>query len=53
MTSKKIAQFSRPLTPSPIYVQNSSTPLNLDVQFQTDPPLQMITNQFKENIIQG
>ena len=30
-----------------IYVQNSSTPLTLNVQFQTNP------NQLKENIIQG
>ena len=37
------------------YIQNSSTPLTLDVQFPTNPPppLQMITNQSKENIIQG
>ena len=35
----------------------SSTPLTLDVQFQTNPlltpSLQMIANQLKENIIQG
>ena len=39
-----------------IYLQNSSTPLTLDVQFQPtppSPPLQMITNQLKENITQG
>ena len=38
-----------------IYVQNSSTPLTLDVQCQTNPPtpLQMTTNQLKENISQG
>ena len=39
-----------------IYVQNSSTPLTLDVQFQPtppSPPLQMINNQLKENITQG
>ena len=54
MTSMKIVQFSRPSTLLSIYVQNYSTPLTLDVQFQTPPlPLQMITNQLKENIIQG
>ena len=54
MTSMKIVQFSRPSTLLSIYVQNYSTPLTLDVQCQTPPlPLQMITNQLKENIIQG
>ena len=58
MTSMKIVQLSRPPTPTSIYVQNSSTSLNLGVQFQTNlppsaPSLQMITNQLKENIIQG
>ena len=48
MTSMKIVQFSRPPTLLCIYVQNSSTPLALDVQFQTKPP-----NQLKEIIIQG
>ena len=42
--------------PLSIYVQNSSTALTLDVQFQTNLPsllaLQMITSQLKENIIQ-
>ena len=55
MTSMKIVQFSRPPPPFSIYVQNSSTPLTLDVQFQTTtpspPPLQMIpcmrTNEIK------
>ena len=38
----------------PIYIQNSSTSLTLDVQFQTNPPpLQAINKQLKENIIQG
>ena len=37
MTSMKIVQFSRPPTPFSIYVQNSSTFLNSDVQFQTTP----------------
>ena len=49
MTSTKTVQFSRFPTPLSIYVQNFSTPLTLDVQFQT-PSLQMITNQLKENI---
>ena len=33
-------------------VKNSSTPLTFDVQFQTSPSLQMITNQYKENVTQ-
>ena len=39
----------------PIYVRNSSTPLSLDAQFPTNPPsfCQVITNQWKENIIQA
>ena len=49
----KIVQCSRPLTPFSSYVQSYSTTLTLDVQFQTNPLLQMITNQLKENIIQG
>ena len=62
MTSMKIVQFSRLLSPCFIYVQNSFTPLTLDVQFQTKNSsptpfsllcLQIITNQLKENIIQG
>ena len=32
----KIVQFSRPPTLLSIYVQNSSTPLTLDIQFQTN-----------------
>ena len=53
MTSMKIAQFLRPPTPLSICIQNSSTLLTLDVQFQTNrSPLQMITNQLKENLIQ-
>ena len=53
MTSMEIVQFLRPpLHPLSINVQNSSNPLTLDVQFQRNPPL-MITNQLKENIIQG
>ena len=55
MMSMKIVQFSRPPPPLSSYVQNSSTPWALDVQFQTNPspPLQMITNQLRENIVQG
>ena len=49
----KLSNFQDPPPPLSIYFQNSSTPLALDVQFQTKPPLQMITNQLKENIIQG
>ena len=53
--SRKVVQFSRshppPPTPLFIYIQNSSTPLDLDAQFQTNrPSLQMITNQLKENM---
>ena len=52
--SMKIVHFSRPITPLSIYAQNSSTSLSLNIQFQTlPPPLQMITNQLKENTIQG
>ena len=50
MTSMKIVQISRPPPPMSSYVQNSSTPLTLDVQFQTRPYLQMITNQLKGNM---
>ena len=51
----KLSIFQDPPPPPllSIYVQNSSTPLTLDVQFQTNPHLQMITIQLKENIIQG
>ena len=50
----KLFNFQYPHSPLSIYVQNSSTLLTLDVQFQTNPiPLQMITNQLKENTIQG
>ena len=55
MMSMKIVQYSRSRTPCPS-TSNSSTPLTLDVQFQTNLPsllaLQMITSQLKENIIQ-
>ena len=36
MTSMKIGQFPRPPSPLSSYDQNSSTPLTLDVQFQTE-----------------
>ena len=56
MTSMQTFQLLRPL-PSPpplsIHVQNSSTSLTLGVQYQINPPLQMITSQLKVNIIQG
>ena len=56
VTSMKISNFQDAKPPLSIYIQNSFTPLTLDVQFQTNlppslPP-QMITNQLKENIIQ-
>ena len=38
MTFMKVSQFSRPPTPLSIYVEDSSTPLTLDIQFQTNPP---------------
>ena len=38
MKSMKIVHFLRPQPPLSIYVQNSSTPLTLDVQFQMNPP---------------
>ena len=47
----KLSNFQDPPPPLSIYVQSSSTPLTLDAQFQRNPPLQMIANQFKENII--
>ena len=54
MTSMKVVQLSRPPIPLSIHVQNYTNPLTLGVQFQTNPPpLQMITNQFQGNIIQG
>ena len=54
MTSMEIVQFFKPppTPPLPINVQNSSIPLTLDVQFTRNHSL-MITNQLKENIIQG
>ena len=55
MTSMKIVHLPPPWSG---YVQNSSTPLDLDVQSQTNTPpppillpLPIITNQLKENII--
>ena len=55
MTSMKIVQFLRPPPPPlSICVQNSTTPLSLDVQFKLNPPSprQVLTNQWKENTIQ-
>ena len=54
MTSMKIVQFSRP--PPPVfsrYVQNSSTPLALGVQFQMNLPSPNDKQSIKRNIIQG
>ena len=47
MTPMKIVQFSTPPVPAPLssYVQNSSTPLTLDVQFQTKSPHSPYDNQ--------
>ena len=50
MASMKIVQFSRNSTPLSIYVQNSSNPLTLDVQFQTNLPSPNDNHQLKENI---
>ena len=54
MTSMKIVQFSRLPTPLVDLRPKFFQPLDLDVQTQTNPhpPLQMITNQLKENIIE-
>ena len=57
MTSMKIVQFSR--TPTPLVHLRPLLlhPLELGRPISSEPPtpplLQMITNQFKENIIQG
>ena len=54
MTSMQTFQLLRPpLPPLSIRVQNSSTSLTLGVQYQINPPLQMIISQLKVNIIQG
>ena len=49
---RKLSNFQDPPPPLYSYVQNSSTPLILDVEFQTNPPLPlsllMITGQSKE-----
>ena len=54
MAFMKTLQFLRSPPPLSIYVQNASTSFTYEFQFQTksSPPLQMITNQLKENIIQ-
>ena len=50
----KLSNFQYPLrTPLTIYVQIFFIPLTLHVQFQMTTPLQMITNQLKEKIVQG
>ena len=50
----KLSNFYDLPHPLSIYVQTSSTPLFLEVRFQTNPPpFLMITNQLKQNIIQG
>ena len=49
----KLSNFEDPQPPLSIYVQNSYTPLTLDINFKQTPSLQMITNQIRENIIQG
>ena len=60
ITSMKIVHLSRhalPLPPLSSYVQSSSTPLTLNVQFKRilslALPLQIKTNQLKYNKIQG
>ena len=45
MTSMKIFEFLRPLTPFIYYIQNSSTPMTLDVKFQTALPPSPYDNQ--------
>ena len=54
----ELSNFQDPPPSLSSYVQYSSIPLTLDVQFQTNPlslslSLQMIINQLKESIIQG
>ena len=55
MTSMKVIQFVRLPTPLFINFQTSSTPIDLGRAISNEPPpaLVMITNQLKENIIQG
>ena len=54
MAFVRIVQFQDPSPPLSIYVQNFSTPMSLDVQFQTKRfSMQVITNQLKEYMIQG
>ena len=51
---KQFSNFQDPSSTLSVYVQNCSTIFTLDVHFRTNPPpLQMITNQWKENMIQG
>ena len=55
MTSMKIVQFSRPTTPCPSKseILPPSWPWTSNFERTPPPPLQMITNQLKENMIQG
>ena len=56
MTSMKIAQFSRPPTPLVQLFPKLFHPLDLGRPIANESPhlpLQMITTQLKENIIQG
>ena len=52
-----MSSFQDPSLPLSSYVLNFYTHLTLDIQFQTNPPPSpngnRITNQLKENIIQG
>ena len=49
----KLSNFQDPPLPLSIYVQNSSNPLTLDVQFQTNTPSLDDNHQLKENKILG
>ena len=53
MTSMKIVQFSRSPTPLVHLCPKFFHPLDFGRPIQRIPPLQMITSQLKENIIQG
>ena len=51
IASMKIVQFLRPPSPLSIYVQIFPPLRPWTYNFKQIPPLQMITNQLKENII--
>ena len=53
MTSMKTVQIWRLSIPFSIYVRNYSTPSSWAANFKPNSPFQMITNQLKENMIQG